>query len=114
INRKPPTWKVSMEGGGTHPVWKLTLADETGIDFGTMQVLLKGTQGGFNRPLVKDGKTAITMLPIELKPNSAITKDEFKLSAGTDIPPGSYIMRIDVMDNAGNVLRADSTAFEVK
>jgi hypothetical protein len=115
VNKKPPVWVIG-EPAGNPPVWEITLTDEVGIDYSTLQLTVKNAAGGFKRLIVKDGKVAAQMPNLQLKSGDKISTDKFKISSGTDQPltPGTYTLSIEVFDNAGNVLRDVSRGFEVK
>jgi tetratricopeptide (TPR) repeat protein len=112
VTKKPPTWTARMEGSAPQPVWKITMKDEAGIDSNSLTLTLKGA--GITRKLIKGGKAGMAMLNVGLKSNDAIAiNNEFKVSSGSDLVPGSYTLLIDVSNNAGIPLRAE-LPFEVK
>ena len=42
-----------------------------------------------------------------------VTENTFKISTGSDLPPGDYTLSIEVLDAAGNLLRETSKSFQV-
>ena len=115
VNKKPPVWVIG-EPVGNPPVWEITLTDEVGIDYSSLQLTLKNAAGGFKRDLVKSGKLFFPMPNLQLKQGDKISTDKFKISSGTDQPllPGTYTLTIDVHDNATNGTLEISRGFDVK
>jgi tetratricopeptide (TPR) repeat protein len=117
MNKKPPTWAVTVEGAEplpAQPVWTIVLTDASGIDFTSLKMVIKKANGGFTRELVRDGHYRVTSQKLNIKAMDAVSTDTFKVSPGSDLPPGDYTLSIDVLDTAGNQLRDTSRAFSTK
>ena len=117
MNKKPPTWTVTPEGTEplpAQPLWTIALNSASGVDYTTLKLVIKKANGGFTRELIRDGRFRVTSQKAGIKATDAVSTDTFKVSIGTDLPPGSYTLSIDVRDTAGNPLVDTSKVFDVK
>ncbi len=117
MNKKPPEWTVTPVGAEpleVQPVFTIALKDSAGIDLSTLKLVMKKAGGGFTRELVREGRYRVTVPKLNFKTNDAVTAETFKISTGSDVAPGEYMLTIEVQDTAGNQLNATSAAFKVR
>jgi len=123
LSTKPPSWSVQPESGKELPagkvVFTVTLASSSGIDFGTLRLVLK--QAGKSGPslvLVSDGKCKIAMPDLKppRKAGYPIDSDTFQISIGEQdwkLTPGDWELAISVQDSSGNGL-SDAKKYTLK
>jgi len=122
LDLKPPSWSVAPDASAPIPpktVFTITLADRSGIDYGTTKLTLKevsAKKAGRNIPLISDGryKTAMPDIDPPRRIGHPLDSESFKVSAGAqELTPGDWELSISVQDQAGNQL-SDTKRYTVK
>lgn len=120
VDRKPPSWSVEPDPGAALPagkvVFKITLADRSAIDYGSVKLILKEKKTGNSKQLIGDGnyKTSMPDLNPPRKIGHPLDSDTFQVSnGGQDLAPGEWELTISAQDVFGNVL-SDTKKYNVK
>jgi tetratricopeptide (TPR) repeat protein len=116
VNKKPPAWSVTPSDPdmiATQPLWTITLDDISGIDSSSLKVILKNANGGFQKQLIAEGRYKVRSEVAKSEVGGKVDTSSFKVSTGSDIPPGDYLLEINVSNNAGIPLN-DSKKYKIK
>lgn len=119
IDRMPPSFKVSPDGGEVDgkAVFSIQLSDPTGVDLVSVRVLYRSADNSknpTNREIVVSGRYKVGSPELNIKGNTTIPGESFKVTAGTlPMPPGAYVLDITAKDLSGNEMKA-SKGFQVK
>lgn len=122
IDKKPPAWSVTPDNNAplpVKPVFTITFADPSDIDFSTVKVLLKktGAKGvGDTRKLIEDGRYKQNMQETNppRKMGFPLDTPTFQVSPGLqDLTAGEWELSVSVQDMVGNQLN-DAKKYQVK
>lgn len=108
IDRRAPTGTLELEAGTAlpRPVWKIVLADAgVGVDLNTVRITLKSLTPGatpLNLLLVQNGAYTKDLPAIQAKAGDRLAQETFKLSSTGDLLPGTYGVKVEFADLAGN------------